>query len=96
MKPTKVTSDYTDDNPLYGDAEGKATWAGKVTVKNEGDDAIAANVEKLIIESASKDITTTMMEFIIPEAIAVGEEKTFDLSVPVQSVDPSIAIRARI
>lgn len=88
MKPTKVTSDYTDNNPLYGDAEGKATWAGKVTVKNEGDNAIAANVEKLIIESNSSTVTTTMTEFVIPEAIAPGEEKTFDLSVPVQSVDP--------
>lgn len=96
MKPTKVTSEWTDSNPLYGDAEGKATWTGQITIKNEGDETIAANVEKLIVESTSKNVTTTMTEFIIPEAIAVGEEKTFNLSVPVQAANPLADARSAI
>lgn len=97
LKPTKVTSDWTDDNPLYGDAEGKATWTGKVTVKNEGDVAIEANVEKLTVASRSTyAVTTTMTEFVVPEAIAAGEEKTFDISVPVSSVKPSEDVRSAI
>lgn len=96
IKPTKVTSEWTDSNPLYGDAEGKATWTGQITIKNEGDEAISANVEKLIVESTSKNVTTTMTEFIIPEAIAVGEEKTFNLSVPVQAANPLADARSAI
>lgn len=97
LKPTKVTSDWTDSNPLYGDAEGKATWTGKVTVKNEGDVAIEANVEKLTVASRSTyAVTTTMTEFVVPEAIATGEEKTFDISVPVTSAKPAEDVRSAI
>lgn len=97
LRPTSLTSDWTDSNPLYGDAEGNATWTGKLIVKNEGDDAIEANVEKLMVESKSTyAVTTTMTEFIIPEAIAAGEEKTFDLSVPVHSVKPLEDVRSAI
>ncbi len=97
LKPTLVTSDWTDDsNPLYGDAEGNATWTGKVTVKNEGDETIEANVEKLTVASRSTTVTTTMTEFTIPEAIAAGEEKTFDISVPVTSAKPAEDVRSAI
>ena len=97
LRPTGITTDWSYNNPLYGDAEGNATWTGKVTVKNEGDGAIEANVEKLTVESKSTyAVTTTMTEFVIPEAIAAGEEKTFDLSVPVHAVTPDKDVNSAI
>lgn len=97
LKPLSITSDFTDDNPLYGDAEGNATWIGKVTVKNEGDESIEANTAKLTLKSsATYAITTTMTEFVIPETLAPNDEKTFDLSVPVQAKDPTKDARTTI
>lgn len=97
LKPLSITSDFTDDNPLYGDAEGNATWIGKVTVKNEGDEIIEANTAKLTLESsATYAVTTTMTEFVIPETLAPNDEKTFDLSVPVQAKDPTKDARTTI
>lgn len=88
MTPTAVASDWTDSNPLYGDAEGKTTWTGSVTVQNNGDLPFANGEAVLNITSSSTSVTTTTVtSFTIPNAIAPGESMTYDISVPLQLVD---------
>lgn len=98
VNPTKIASTWDRySNPLYGDAGGKATWTGTLTVKNEGDEAIAANSVSLAVESYSTTkVTTTVTEFVISEELAAGAEKTFDLSIPVQSVIPAEDVSSAI
>ncbi len=85
MTPTTVASDWTDSNPLYGDMEGKTTWTGSITVQNDGDLPFADGEAVLNITSSSTTVTTTTVtSFTIPDAIAPGESKTYDISVPLQ------------
>ncbi|MGN0235349.1 MAG: hypothetical protein ACI4BD_03395, partial [Paludibacteraceae bacterium] len=97
MTPTAVTSDWTDNTPLYGDTEGKATWTGKVTVQNDGDLPFADGEAVLTIASVTPSaITTTLAEFTIPDAIEPGESKTYDIEAPVQLVNPAADGRTAI
>lgn len=90
MTPTAVASEWTDNNPLYGDAEGKTTWTGSVTVQNDGDLHFAKGEAVLNITSTSSTVsTTTVTSFTIPDSIAPGESKTYDISVPLQLTDLS-------
>ncbi len=89
VNPTKIASDYTDSNPLYANADGEATWTGTVTVKNEGDEEIAANTVTLAVASgATYSVTTTTTELVLSEAIPAGEAKDFVLTLPVKLVNP--------
>lgn len=88
MTPTAVASEWTDSNPLYVDREGKTTWTGSVTVQNDGDLSFAKGEAVLNITSQSSTATTTTVtSFTIPDAIAPGESKTYDISVPLQLAD---------
>lgn len=89
MTPTAVASEWnSSNNPLYGDAEGKTTWTGSVTVQNNGDLPFANGEAVLNITSSSTSVTTTTVtSFTIPHAIAPGESMTYDISVPLQLVD---------
>lgn len=91
MTPTAVASEWnSSNNPLYGDAEGKTTWTGSVTVQNNGDLPFTDGEAVLNITSSSTSVTTTTVtSFTIPDAIAPGESKTYDISVPLQLVDLS-------
>ena len=90
MTPTAVASEWTDNNPLYGDAEGKTTWTGSVTVQNDGDLPFAKGEAVLNITSTSSTVsTTTVTSFTIPDSIAPGESRTYDISVPLQLTDLS-------
>lgn len=97
MTPTALASEWTDSNPLYGDAEGKTTWTGSVTVQNNGDLPFANGEAVLNITSSSTSVTTTTVtSFTIPDAIAPGESKTYDISVPLQLVDITKEVRTAI
>ena len=89
MTPTAVASEWnSSNNPLYGDAEGKTTWTGSVTVQNNGDLPFADGEAVLNITSSNTSVTTTTFtSFTIPDAIPAGESKTYDISVPLQLVD---------
>lgn len=88
MTPTAVASEWTDSNPLYVDREGKTTWTGSITVQNDGDQPFAEEEAVLNITSSSSSVTTTTVtSFTIPDAIAPGESKTYDISVPLQLTD---------
>ena len=88
MTPTAVASEWTDSNPLYVDREGKTTWTGSVTVQNDGDLSFAEGEAVLNITSQNNSATTTTVtSFTIPDAIAPGESKTYDISVPLQLAD---------
>lgn len=89
MTPTAVASEWnSSNNPLYGDAEGKTTWTGSVTVQNNGDLPFADGEAVLTITSSNTSVTTTTFtSFTIPDAIPAGESKTYDISVPLQLVD---------
>ena len=91
MTPTAVASEWnSSNNPLYGDAEGKTTWTGSVTVQNNGDLPFADGEAVLNITSSNTSVTTTTVtSFTIPDAIPAGESKTYDISVPLQLVDRS-------
>ena len=88
MTPTAVASEWTDSNPLYVDREGKTTWKGFVTVQNDGDLSFAEGEAVLNITSQNNSATTTTVtSFTIPDAIAPGESKTYDIRVPLQLTD---------
>lgn len=88
LTPTEITSEWSDNNPLYGDTEGKATWTGSVTVRNDGDKALSETERVLKIESSnSNTVTTTMSTYTIPDAIEPGESKTYTLEIPLQLTD---------
>lgn len=87
MTPTAVASKWTDNNPLYGDAEGKTTWTGSVTVQNDGDQPFTEGEAVLNITPTSSTVSTTVTSFTIPDAIAPGESKTYNVEVPIQLAD---------
>lgn len=87
LTPTEITSEWSDNNPLYGDTEGKATWTGSVTVRNDGDEALSEAERVLKIEANSNNVTTTMSTYTIPDAIEPGESKTYTLEIPLQLTD---------
>ena len=87
MTPTAVASEWTDNNPLYGDAEGKTTWTGSVTVQNDGDQPFTEGEAVLNITPTSSTVSTTVTSFTIPDAIAPGESKTYNVEVPIQLAD---------
>lgn len=100
LTPTAITGEWSDSNPIYADASGCGEWTGTITVKNEGNVDLNPGDENFSLAVASQStyaVTTTMSTFAIPEALAVGEEKTFDVAVPVKlanaTADGRTAIR---
>lgn len=92
MTPTALASEWNDiNNPLYGNMEGNATWTGSVTVQNDGDLPFTDGEAVLNITTRSKYgntvNTTTVTSFTIPDAIAPGENKTYNVNVPLQMVN---------
>jgi len=99
LTPTAITGEWSDSNPIYANAAGEGTWTGTITVKNEGNVALNPGDENFSLAVASQSawaVSTTMTTFAIPEALAVGEEKTFDVSVPVKLVDATADGRTAI
>lgn len=92
MTPTVIVNGNDASNPIYADATGAGTWTGSVTVKNEGDVPFADGEAKLLVTSqgSSSLITTTMTEFVIPDNIAPGDSKTYNIEVPLQLVNPTV------
>lgn len=83
--PTAISSDWSDNNPLFADASGNAVWTGKVKVKNTGNVALTPDMENYSLAVASQatyTATTTMTTFAIPDTLEVDEEMEFDVEVP--------------
>lgn len=86
---TAIESDWTDSNPIFADSEGNGTWTGKITVKNEGNVDFAANEATLTVTSQSSSISTSVTKFTVPDALAKGVSKTYELSFPIHNVTAS-------
>lgn len=86
LTPVSLTSTWTDSNPVFADGAGNGTWTGSITVKNEGNVDFAANEATLTVASQSPtSISTTVTKFTVPDALAKGESKTYELSFPIHN-----------
>lgn len=79
------TSEWTDNNPLYADAEGKATFTAKFKVRNVGNVDLKAGRDNYSVTVVSQSTSSvTIPETIIPISVdlAQGEEsQEIELSV---------------
>ena len=79
------TSEWTENNPLYADAEGKATFTAKFKVRNVGNVDLKADRDNYSVTVTSQSTSSvTIPETIIPISVdlAQGEEsQEIELSV---------------
>lgn len=77
LQVTAIASEWTDNNKLYADAEGKFTWTGTFKVKNTGDvDLVAGRDNYSVTVTSQSTGQITIPETVIPISVdlAVGEE----------------------
>lgn len=98
LTPVKVESDFSDNNPIFADMSGNGTWEGAITVRNDGNIILKKGEENfsLTVASNSTAVTTTMTSFAIPQDLEIGEEATFEVSVPISLVDVTVDGRSAI
>lgn len=85
LEVTGFTSEWTDSNPLYANAEGKATYTAKFKVRNVGNVDLKADRDNYSVTVTSQSTNSvTIPETIIPISfdLAQGEEsQEIELSV---------------
>lgn len=85
LEVTGFTSEWTDSNPLYANAEGKATYTAKFKVRNVGNVDLKADRDNYSVTVTSQlTNSVTIPETIIPISfdLAQGEEsQEIELSV---------------
>lgn len=85
LEVTGFTSEWTDSNPLYANAEGKATFTAKFKVRNVGSVDLKAGRDNYSVTVVSQSTSSvTIPETIIPISVdlAQGEEsQEIELSV---------------
>ncbi|MCQ2255699.1 MAG: carboxypeptidase regulatory-like domain-containing protein [Bacteroidaceae bacterium] len=91
LQVTAISSEWSDNNPLYADATGKFTWTGKFKVKNAGNvDLVAGRDNYSVTVTSQSTSKITIPETIIPISVdlAQGQEsEEFELSLECQLVD---------